>query len=184
MRLDRLQERLGDGITLEWKAFLLRPEPEARTLDQFRRYTESWRRPAAMEPACGFHVWSGDAAPPTSSVGPAVAARVARQLGTDAAARYERAVFQAYFVENRTVSDRRVLVEIAADIGLDPAGFDAALTDHGQDAQAAVFAEYHEAIELGIYAVPAVVIDGRRLVQGAVEVDDYVRVIDALRTQS
>jgi predicted DsbA family dithiol-disulfide isomerase len=184
VRLDRLQDRLGDGITIEWKAFLLRPEPEARTLEQFRRYTESWKRPAAMEPACGFHVWTGDASPPASSVGPAVAARVARELGTDLADRYERALFQAYFVENRTVSDRRVLVDVAAGIGLDPAAFDAALTEQGQAAQAAVFAEYHEAIELGIYAVPAVVIDGRRLVQGAVDVDDYVRVIDGLRSES
>jgi predicted DsbA family dithiol-disulfide isomerase len=137
-----------------------------------------------MEPRCEFHVWSSDVPPPTYSVPSAVAAKVAAGFGADAASRYERALFRAYFTENRTVSDRRVLVEIARESGLDADAFDQALSDHGEDAQGAVFADYHEAVELGIYAVPAVVVDGRYLVQGAVEVDDYVRVVERARSDA
>jgi predicted DsbA family dithiol-disulfide isomerase len=36
---------------------------------------------------------------------------------------------------------------------------------------------------VGIHAVPAVVVDGRYLVQGAVEVDDYLRVIERARAE-
>lgn len=170
-------------MTIEWKSFLLRPVPEPRPLEQFRQYTKRWERPAAMEPACNFHPWRADTPPPTHSVPPAVAARVAARFGEDAARRYHDALFRAYFAENRTVSARPVLVDIAAETGLDPADFDDALTRHGEDDQRAVFADYHEAVELGIHAVPAVVVGGRYLVQGAVEVDDYLRVIDKARTE-
>jgi predicted DsbA family dithiol-disulfide isomerase len=115
-------------------------------------------------------------------VGPAVAARVATGFGADFARRYERALFRAYFVENRTVSDRRVLADVAAGLGVDAGVFDAALSERGEAEQVAVFADYHEAIELGIYAVPAVVVGGRRLVQGAVDVADYERVIEVVRS--
>lgn len=168
-------------MSIEWKAFLLRPHPEPRPLEQFRAYTKRWERPAAMEPGCEFHPWTSDTPPPTHSVPAAVAARVARRFGADAAHRYDDALFRAYFTENRTVSARGVLVEIAAEIGLDAEAFDGALTRHGEEEQRAVFAAYHEAVELGIHAVPAVVVDGRFLVQGAVEVDDYLRVVDRAR---
>lgn len=182
-----MQEQAGDLVTIEWKSFLLRPHPEARPLEQFRSYTERWARPDAMEPACEFHPWTSDTPPPTHSVPAAVAARVAHRFGDDTddgpGRRYHDALFHAYFTENRTVSARSVLVEIADEIGLDPEEFDRALTEHGDDEERAVFADHHRAVELGINAVPAVVVDGRFLVQGAVEVDDYLRVIDRARTQ-
>jgi predicted DsbA family dithiol-disulfide isomerase len=178
-----LKERLGDLVVIEWKSFLLRPHPEARPLEQFRAYTERWSRPNAMEPTCRFHPWTSDTAPPSHSVPAAVAAKVAHRFGRDVAARYHQALFHAYFTENRTVSERTVLVEIAAEVGIESDEFDGALSEHGEDEQRAVFAEYHEAVELGIHAVPAVVVDGRYLVQGAVDVDDYAHVVERARAE-
>lgn len=169
---------MGDAITIEWRAFLLRPEREQRPLEKFRSYTESWRRPASLEPRCEFRVWATDDAPPSHSVPAAVAAKVARRFGDGPAARYHDALLRAYFAENRTVSERAVLVDVAAAAGIDGPAFDAALTEHGDEAQREVFRDYHEAVELGIYAVPAVVVDGRFLVSGAVAVDDYERVVE------
>lgn len=136
-----------------------------------------------MEPSCEFHPWTSDTPPPTHSVPAAVAARVARRFGDDAARRYHAALFHAYFTENRTVSDRAVLVDIAAQVGLDASEFDRALSTTGDEEQRRVFGDYHEAVELGIHAVPAVVFDNRYLVQGAVGVDDYVRVIERARAE-
>ena len=73
--------------------------------------------------------------------------------------------------------------QIAAEVGIESDEFDGALSEHGEDEQRAVFAEYHEAVELGIHAVPAVVVDGRYLVQGAVDVDDYAHVVERARAE-
>jgi len=48
VRLDELQREAEDALTVEWRAFLLRPVPEQRSLEQFTRYTERWARPASM----------------------------------------------------------------------------------------------------------------------------------------
>ena len=45
---------MGDAIDVQWKSFLLVPEPKIRSLEKFTRYTESWQRPADMEPAAKF----------------------------------------------------------------------------------------------------------------------------------
>ena len=60
MRLDELTEQEGDAITIEWKSFLLRPQPEQRSLAEFTEYTKSWGRPAGLEPKAEFNSpWSG-----------------------------------------------------------------------------------------------------------------------------
>ena len=82
---------------VRWKSFLLRPYPEPRTLEEFRAYTESWRRPAAQEDAGRFTVWSTEEPPPSHSVPPAIAAKAAARQGADAFARYHRALMENYF---------------------------------------------------------------------------------------
>ena len=48
----RTLEREG-AVRLEWRSFLLRPRPDPeRTLEKFRAYTQSWRRPAAEPDVC------------------------------------------------------------------------------------------------------------------------------------
>ena len=54
MRLDQLEERMGDAISVEWRSFLLRPEPKTPDQEKFVEYTRSWLRPAEMEPATDF----------------------------------------------------------------------------------------------------------------------------------
>lgn len=73
-------------------------------------------------------------------------------------------LFRAYFTEGRDPSDRDVLAELAAEAGLDPTAAREVL-ESGRYAQ-----EVRDAERLwqsrGIHAVPAVVIDGRYLIQG------------------
>jgi len=54
VRVDELSRRFGDRIQIEWKAFLLRPVAKERDQEKFVAYTESWLRPASMEPAAEF----------------------------------------------------------------------------------------------------------------------------------
>lgn len=82
----------------------------------------------------------------------------------------------AYFEQGLHVGRIDVLVDCAAEVGLDPTGARAAL-ESGQYT-AAVDADITEARRLGIRGVPFFVIDGQWGVSGAQSVDAFV---DALR---
>lgn len=71
----------------------------------------------------------------------------------------------AYFLEGRAIGDRDTLVELAAEVGIDPERARAAL-DAGEFADD-VRADEREASELGINGVPFFVINRRYGVSGA-----------------
>ena len=181
MRLDEIEDRFGDAVELTWRSFLLRPFPEERTLDRFRRYTESWRRPAAMEPQATFRVWEGDADPPSHSVPSAVAGKLAEGFGDDASRRYHRALLAAYFTENRTISDPDVLAAVAEETGLAGDEFRAGYDERFEELREDVFADHAAAAEAGIAAVPTVVVDGQFPIPGAQDLDLYERIVTRRR---
>jgi len=169
VRLERMEEEFGDRLEIEWRAYLLRPRPRggapgfpgpddpprrisADGLERFRRYTESWRRPAAEPDAGDFRVWEGETPPPSHSVPAQVAAKAAATLGDDAFRALHRRLLAAYFTENRDVSDRSTLGAIWSEAGLDGRDFercdDPALL-------AAVLRDHEEAADAGVTGVPA-----------------------------
>ena len=165
MRLEELAEREGANITIEWKTFLLRPEPEERSMEQFVEYTKSWERPAEMEPRAPFFwPWSGLNEPPAFSVPAAVAGKAAET-----------------FVENRTVSDVGVLTSVAEAVGIDGDAYRTVFNEQGPDLTQRVLDEHHEALQRGVNGVPAVVVDDRYLISGAVDVDHYVAALARYR---
>tara|TARA_B100000085_G_scaffold49757_1_gene43048 strand:+ start:400 stop:681 length:282 start_codon:yes stop_codon:yes gene_type:complete len=76
-------------------------------------------------------------------------------------------------VENRDVSNTDVLTQVAHETDIERELFEEVLATREQDFKAQVFAEYNEALSSGINGVPAVVIDNRFLISGAVEVEQY-----------
>ena len=122
MRLDQLAAEVGDRVEIEWRSFLLRPRPEERTVEAFREYTTSWSRPAAMEPAARFRVWEGGE-PPSHSLPSAIGGKVAESFGSEAFDRFHHRLLEAYFAENRTISDPEVLAAVAGEAGLDARAF-------------------------------------------------------------
>jgi len=177
LRLDAVRRESGDALEIEWRSFLLRPEPEPRPLDRFRRYTESWSRSAEAEPAAGFHVWHDDTPPPSHSRPPAVAGKVALSFGPDAFDRFHLALMRAYFAHNRTISDRDVVLDVAETVGLDPRAFAMRLETDGERLEADVVAEHRAALARGIAAVPTVVIDDEHVLTGAMRADQYSKVV-------
>lgn len=173
LRLDRVRRRHEGDLVIEWKSFLLRPEPSTPDLERFRGYTRSWQRPAAMEPAAQLHPWSGDASPPSHSVPTAVAGKVAATFGQEAYDRYHLALFRAYFVEHRTVSEEAVQLDVAASVGLDRDEFARRLREDVRVHLEAVFDDYSDAFAAGILAVPTVVVGGGEVVGGAVDETTY-----------
>lgn len=149
-----LESEFGDGLELRWKSFLLRPYPEPdRDLEKFRRYTESWRRAAAEEPAARFQVWQSDEGPPTHSVPAHLLAKAAASFGPEAFRHVHDALLDAYFSENRDISRAPALRAIWAGAGL-PESALARVSD--PELLREISEEHNRAIELGVNGVPAV----------------------------
>ncbi len=172
VRLEKLHQEFEGRVDLEWKAFLLRPAARAgRDLERFRDYTQSWLRVGAEEDAGRFRVWEGDAGPPSHSV-PAhrVAKAAAEQGGFDS---LHARLLEAYFAENRDVSEEDTLRELWREAGLPEAGFARAWED---DVLSAVLAEHDAALEEGVTGVPAMQLEGTdAIIVGAQPLELYRR---------
>lgn len=95
--------------------------------------------------------------------------------GPGAQTRLKLALLRAHFRQRRNVSDREVLLAIAEAEGFDPAKAAEALAD---DALAtAVRIEEQRGRQAGINSVPSFVVDGKYLIQGAREPDEYARLL-------
>jgi predicted DsbA family dithiol-disulfide isomerase len=99
--------------------------------------------------------------------------------------RFHLALMRAYFTENRTVSDRAVILDVAGSVGLD-AEVLATVLDRDSDAlREEVVADHKAALAQGIAAVPTVVVnagfgDGEYMLQGAMALDQYRKVVARL----
>ncbi len=90
----------------------------------------------------------------------------------------EQALFAAHFTNNRNLSEKAVLAEIAAEIGLDGTEALAVLEDQ-RFAKQVRESEQHWS-EQGIQSVPSVIFDNRHLVSGAQGVENYIAVLAQL----
>lgn len=176
--LDRVQQDVRDIVDLElvWKSYLLRPHVEPKPVDRFRRYTESWLKPAAQPDAGEFRVWATDESPPSHSIPPAVAVKAAARQ--DAFHRYHLALMNAYFARNLDVTSRANILLVARECGLDEAAFERDLDDASLVGM--VVADHNEAVELGISGVPCVVTGTGFMMPGSQERAVYRNVIQRL----
>ena len=173
VRLRRVEELLEGEVELEFRSFLLRPEPSTeRDLEKFRTYTQSWLRPAASKPSGEFRVWEGDAGPPTHSIPPHLLSKAAASLGDDAFRAVHDRLLHAYFSENRDITDDSTLRAIWGEAGLPESEFER--RDDPVHLEA-VLRENHDAYQHGVTGVPSVMIDGQNVpITGAHPVELYV----------
>ena len=176
VRLRLLEDEYEGRVALEWRSYLLRPNPGSRRdLERFREYTRSWLRPAAEDESGTFQVWQSDEGPPSHSVPPHVVAKAAARLGDDAFNRIHERLLRAYFGENRDITRSDVLRELWNDVGLAPDAFEA--SEQGLVDQ--VLDEHNEAREVGVTGVPAVRLAGNdAIIVGAHPVELYRRWIE------
>ena len=182
MRLADLEAEFGDQLVVTWKAYLLRAEAQPRPLDKFREYTRKWSHPAGpggYESRTVFNVW-GDATPPSHSVPPAIAGKVAASFGPEAFNRFHMALMAAYFTDNLTISDPEVIVSIAQQCGLDGGEFRARMHRDGARLYQEVFDDMGEGIDLGVHAAPTVLVNNSLPIPGAQELDSYRMIIQRI----
>ena len=183
MRLDHLVEELGDQVNIEWKSFLLRPEPKTGDRDSFIEYTKSWLRPADMEPETTFTVWASDADQPSSSMPAQVAAKAVDALDPDRAPDFHRRLLAAYFTDNRNIGDQDVLLDIVEEAGIDRQQLQEVAEARSQEFTQQVIDEHNSAMNQGITGVPTVVFEGSFGVPGAQPVETYVQLIERVQAK-
>ena len=174
-RLEQALERFPhrDRVDIVWRSFELDPDapsvPQDLTARLASRYGMSTEEAAernaqmtelAAESGLAFRL---DIAKPANTFDAHRVLHLARADGLESEAK-ER-LLAAYFSEGRVISDTDTLVELAAEVGVDPDRTRAALAGEGFAGE--VRADEREAVELGITGVPFFVLGRRYAVSGA-----------------
>lgn len=97
------------------------------------------------------------------------------QAGPEVQTALKLALFRAHFNQRRDLSDRSVLLDIAAAAGLHREAAKAALDDPALEAR--VIAEEQQAWDMNISGVPAIVVEGKFLIPGAQTPEVYVNAL-------
>ncbi len=177
VRLRRLEQEYGDAVRVEYRSYLLRPQPQPdRNLEVFRAYTRGWQRPAAESDSGTFRTWLGDTPPPSHSIPPQLAAKAANALGPEAFRALHERLLAAYFAESQDISDDDTLARLWKEAGLPSDAF-AAREDPALLRR--VLEDHNDALERGISGVPTLLICGQDVpITGAHPMDLYRRWLD------
>ncbi len=176
--LDSLRQTRA--VQVEWRAYELRPAgspelpPEVEAVHR-QRIAEGWPRVQQMaRERFGLELRKREDASPRPTRLAHVGAKYALAQGRGEA--YHKAVFKAHWEDLRDISSVDTLTEIAGEVGLDPAGFRAALDD--PEHSAAVEGDEYWAWQQGLQGVPAFIFGNRYLVSGAQSVEVLEEVYD------
>jgi predicted DsbA family dithiol-disulfide isomerase len=102
-------------------------------------------------------------------------AHTLRAHGPATQTRLKLALFDAHFRQRRNMSDRAVLTEVFASVGL-PA-YEAEIAFDDETLSALVRGEEAQAWDMNISGVPAMVVDGKYLIPGAQEPETYANAL-------
>ncbi|MAY20670.1 MAG: 2-hydroxychromene-2-carboxylate isomerase [Erythrobacteraceae bacterium] len=107
-------------------------------------------------------------------------------MGPQVQTQLKLALFKAHFNHRKDLSDREVLLDIAASVGLHREAAKAALDD--AELEARVVAEERQAWDLNISGVPAMIVEGKFMIPGAQAPEVYVnalrRVVEKSRAKA
>jgi predicted DsbA family dithiol-disulfide isomerase len=92
------------------------------------------------------------------------------------------ALFRAHFNQRQPLGDRKVLLDIAASVGLHREAAKAALDDPAIEGR--VIAEEQQAWDMNISGVPAMIVEGKFLIPGAQAPDVYVNALRRVAQKS
>jgi predicted DsbA family dithiol-disulfide isomerase len=152
-------------LTVEHRAFPLRPTPVPAVAFKGTYREEGWRRCGQMAAADGitFTPWPHAQMPNWSLPALAAAKCVARQ-SDELFERVNLSLFEAFFTRSRNIADPAVVRNVVAGIGADLRRFDADLESGA--GREAVVKDYEAAVAEGVRSIPTVIVpeSGRALV--------------------
>ena len=193
-QLTKALRELEDEIAAEirWRPFELNPQMPAEGEEQEAHLQRKYGRPAeegarirgqmkAIAESAGVSLsYEGEGeAPPAMMWNTRDCHKLLtfalEQAGPEVQTALKLALFRAHFNERRNLSDRAVLLDIAADAGLHRVAAKAALED--PDLEARVLAEEAQAWDLNISGVPAMIVENKFLIAGAQAPEVYVNAL-------
>ncbi len=164
-------------MSLRWKSYLIRGEG----MTVFDEYIAShFRRANEAEPGVIFNPWRLGPYPLWGM--PALMASKAAELqGKEKWRTFHLAVMKAFYTDSRDISSPEVLQEVGRETGLDMEAFTVGMRDPRFEAE--VYEETRQAQDrCGIRSIPAVVVDNRFLVEGAVPLSHYQQALHEVRS--
>jgi predicted DsbA family dithiol-disulfide isomerase len=176
-----LSDAIGDrDIPITWRPFELRPAPEPTLRPEYPYLPSVWQRsvyPLAQGLGVPIRLPSISPQPRTAKAFEILA--MAQDQGLDHA--YSMRVLRAFFQEGQDIGDSECLIEIAAEVGLDPDEARRAL-ESGTYAQRHREAQRHAREDMHITSVPTIVV-GQRVFRGTPPLDELKRAIDQLASE-
>ncbi len=94
----------------------------------------------------------------------------------------KQALFSAYFTDGRNPSDREVLIDVATQVGLDPVRAREVLESGAYASE--VRASEQRYGQLGIHAVPSVIVNNKYLIQGGQPVEAFEQALRKIAAES
>ena len=98
------------------------------------------------------------------------------KYGEKVTAALNEGLFEAYFTDNRRLSDHEVLMQVAVNAGMKTEEVSRVLNSNNFIEE--VRRDEKEAEHLGVHGVPFIVFDGKVAVPGAISTDDFKKVIE------
>ena len=179
MRLQRLHQEMAGRLSIEWKAFPLRPVPDPSVTFKGTYREEAWKRCAAMAEPDGvvYTMWSRDDYP-TSSLPALEAAKCVALQGEEAFRRLHLMLYEAFFARGVNISVPEEVSRVVREAGADMTRF---LADYESGkARDLVLHDYEEAVTReGVRAIPTIMGDGGQRVVGLVSAVEYRRMLGA-----
>ena len=90
-------------------------------------------------------------------------------------------LFQAFFTDHSDINQQNVLIDIAAQAGLDPDIIQDLFTKNAD--QDVVMNEIEQVSRAGIRSVPSYIYQGKYLVQGAQPAESHIEIIEKLAAE-
>jgi len=179
VRLQRIQQEMGGRLSIEWKAFPLRPVADPSVTFKGTYREEAWKRCAAMaEPdRVVFTMWSREDYP-TWSLPALEAAKCVALQGEEPFRRLHLRLYEAFFTRGVNISVPEEVTQIVRESGADMTRF---LADYESGkARDWVLHDYEEAVtQEGVRAIPTIIGEGGQRVVGLVSAVEYRRMLGA-----
>jgi len=170
---------MAGRLSIEWKAFPLRPVPDPSVTFQGTYREEAWKRCAAMaEPdRVVFTMWSRNDYP-TWSLPALEAAKCVALQGEEAFRRLHLRLYEAFFTRGVNISVPEEVSQVVRESGADMTRF---LADYESGkARDWVLHDYEEAMTReGVRAIPTIIGEGGQRVVGLVSAVEYRRMLGA-----
>ena len=168
---------MGEGLSIQWKAFPLRPIPDPSATFKGTYREEAWKRCGSQAERDGvvFNLWSRKDYPNWSLPALEAAKCVALQ-GDEAFEHLHLRLYEAFFSRGRNIANPEEVLEVVKESGADMERF--LLDFESGKARAWVLRDYEEAVSAGVRAIPTVLVNGGRRLVGLVDFSEYRRVVN------